>query len=67
MIDMVLSIILMPNEKLSRSVAIGCIAFVMIFYSMLSLIAARIVSTDGAFVSLPDLSLNILHENPTVP
>src|SRR5512137_233984 len=32
-----------------------------------SLIAARIVSTVGTFVSLPDLSLNILQENPTNP
>lgn len=31
-----------------------------------SLIAVRIVSTDGALVSLPDSSLNILQENPTV-
>ncbi len=29
--------------------------------------AARIVSTDGALESLPDSSLNILQENPTLP
>ncbi len=31
-----------------------------------SLIAARIASAEGTLVSLPDSSLNILHENPTL-
>jgi len=34
---------------------------------LFSLIASCSISTEGTFMSFPDSSMNILHENPTVP